>query len=63
MANGLTFSSMKHSFNHLLIAIDNWGILIYNTSSFDCPIGVLCLGQRIWRLHSDDRGNLSLLSH
>ena len=62
MTNGLAFSSMKHTFNHLFIAIANSGVLVYNTNSFGCPIGVLSLGQRQWKLQGDDRGNLSLLS-
>lgn len=62
LAQGLEFASLNQTLGHCFISIDGWGILIYNVNSFDAPCGVLAFGQRQWKIESDDRGNLSLLS-
>ena len=46
-----------------MIAVNGWGILLYNINNCQTPVGILSLGDRVWNLNTDDRGNLSLLGN
>lgn len=55
-------SSITLTQDHLLVAIDGFGILVYNYEQFNKVIGVLALGNCKWKVECNQRGYVALIS-